>query len=96
MEAIPIATLMVVTVKAPPVADAGDDQTVDFDSNTNSVLVNFDGSNSYDPDNGTNPGDGIVSYAWSFGDGSTGTGATPSHTYTAPGTYTVTLTVKGR
>ena len=85
---------MIVTVKALPVAVAGDDQTVEFDSDTNSVSVSFDGSNSYDPDNGTNPGDGIVSYNWSFGDGSTGTGATPSHTYTAPGIYDVTLTIK--
>jgi len=34
-----------------------------------------------------------VSYNWVFGDGSTGTGATVSHTYTADGLYTVTLTV---
>lgn len=33
-----------------------------------------------------------TSWAWSFGDGSAGTGANVSHTY-APGTYTVCLTV---
>lgn len=35
----------------------------------------------------------ISSYAWDFGDGQTGTGATASHTYTAAGTYPVTLRV---
>jgi PKD repeat protein len=47
----------------------------------------FDGSGSYDPDGS------IASYAWDFGDGSTGSGATTSHTYAADGTYTVVLTV---
>ncbi|MDH3458376.1 MAG: PKD domain-containing protein, partial [Gemmatimonadota bacterium] len=47
----------------------------------------FDGSGSTDPD-GT-----IVSYEWDFGDGATGTGVSPSHTYAAAGTYDVTLTV---
>jgi hypothetical protein len=32
----------------------------------------------------------VVSYLWEFGDGTTGSGPTPSHTYTKPGTYTVT------
>ena len=37
---------------------------------------------------------GIVNRSWSFGDGSTaGNEAKPGHTYAAPGTYTVTLTV---
>jgi extracellular elastinolytic metalloproteinase len=31
---------------------------------------------------------------WNFGDGNTSTQAAPQHTYTNPGTYTVTLTVK--
>ena len=35
----------------------------------------------------------VASYAWSFGDGTTATGASTSHTYTAKGTYAVTLTV---
>jgi PKD repeat protein len=38
--------------------------------------------------------DGTVdSYAWDFGDGQTGTGATPNHVYEHPGSYTITLTV---
>src|SRR5262249_50394256 len=38
---------------------------------------------------GTSP----YSYSWSFGDTTTGTGNPASHTYTAPGNYTVTLVV---
>ena len=51
----------------------------------NVVVFSSDGSS--DPD-GT-----IVSYAWNFGDGSSGTGASPTHTYMSEGTFTVTLTV---
>jgi len=35
----------------------------------------------------------IASYHWDFGDGTTGTGPTPTHTYGDDGVYTVTLTV---
>ncbi|ARC57720.1 Protease 1 [Frondihabitans sp. 762G35] len=56
-----------------------------------SVVTNlgaaFDATASSDPD-GT-----VASYAWDFGDGATGTGVKPSHTYAAAGTYTVKLTV---
>jgi PKD repeat protein len=51
------------------------------------LACTFDGTTSSDPDGS------IASYAWDFGDGSTGTGATPSHTYTAAGTYGVILQV---
>lgn len=36
-------------------------------------------------------GPGVLSYQWLFGDGATSTQRNPSHTYTAPGNYTVTL-----
>ncbi len=52
-----------------------------------SVSVNFDGTTSYDPD-GT-----IVGYSWDFGDGSTGSGATPTHSYSIAGTYFAKLNV---
>ncbi|MEP5610764.1 MAG: PKD domain-containing protein [Cyclobacteriaceae bacterium] len=51
------------------------------------LLVFFDGSASTDAD-GT-----IASYEWNFGDGSSGSGATTSHTYTSAGNYTASLTV---
>lgn len=48
--------------------------------------VFFDASQSFD-DNG------IASYRWSFGDGSTGEGKVTSHSYALAGTYSATLTV---
>src|SRR6266566_818828 len=38
-------------------------------------------------------GTGPYSYSWTFGDGGTSTAASPTHAYTAAGTFTVTLTV---
>jgi PKD repeat protein len=51
------------------------------------LLVNFSSAGSTDPD-GT-----IASYAWTFGDGGTGTGVTTSHTYQSVGNYTAVLKV---
>ncbi len=36
-----------------------------------------------------------TSYLWTFGDGATSSSATPSHSYTSDGVYTVTLEVNG-
>ena len=51
------------------------------------LAVQFDASASVDPDGS------IVSYAWEFGDGNTGSGQTTTHTYSVPGPYTPRLTV---
>ena len=67
-------------VNAPPVAS--------FTSTVTDLTASF-ASTSTDPDGNAT----IVSFAWDFGDNTTGTGAAPSHTYTVAGTYTVTLTV---
>jgi len=45
---------------------------------------------------GRGSSDDIVSYTWDFGDGTTGAGAVVQHVYSAPGTYTVRLTVRDR
>lgn len=51
------------------------------------ATISFDAAQSDDPD-GT-----ITAYSWSFGDGTNGTGITPSHLYSAQGNYDVSLTV---
>jgi PKD repeat protein len=42
---------------------------------------------------GSDPDGSISAYSWSFGDGSTGSGQHPSHAYSSPGNYIVTLAV---
>ena len=43
----------------------------------------------------SNTGGPIDNYYWDFGDGNLSNDANPSHSYTAPGTYTVNLEVDG-
>ena len=71
------------TANQPPVASLSATPT----SGEAPLAVNFVGTASADPDGS------IVSYSWNFGDGDTGNGATTSHTYTAAGNYTASLTV---
>jgi probable HAF family extracellular repeat protein len=52
-----------------------------------SLPIAFSGRSSIDPD-----GDALT-YKWSFGDGTTGTGVSPSHIYADNGTYIASLTV---
>ena len=66
-------------VNQPPVAR--------FTSSCDELVCSFDGSTSSDLE------DSIASYSWEFGDGGTGTGADPQHTYATPGAREVVLTV---
>lgn len=62
----------------PPVANFGD--------TVNGLSVSF-------TDSSTDSDGSIASRSWNFGDGSTSTATNPSHTYSAAGTYTVSLQV---
>lgn len=44
-------------------------------------------------DNSTAPGSTLASWSWNFGDGGTSNLQNPTHTYTEPGVYTVSLVV---
>ena len=61
--------------------------TAFFTGSCDGQTCGFNAAGSDDPDGS------IVSYSWDFGDGATGSGVTPSHSYATAGTYTVTLTV---
>ncbi|MCD6468273.1 MAG: PKD domain-containing protein, partial [Thermoplasmata archaeon] len=52
----------------------------------NNPTINFDGSDSWDPDGS------IVSYYWDFKDGNTSNEVSPTYTYAQDGIYNVTLT----
>ncbi len=77
----------VITVQPPPNQAPAAVLTSNVSSGTAPLAVSFSGSGSSDSD-GT-----IASYAWTFGDGSNGSGATVSHSFSAAGSYTVILTV---
>ena len=76
------STLTAQAANVPPVAAAGADQAANA-----GATVSFSGAASTDSD-GT-----IATYAWQFGDGTTGAGATATHIYAEAGVFTVTLTV---
>jgi PKD repeat protein len=59
-----------------------------FTASSAGLAATFDASTSV-PSTGTT----IASYAWSFGDTTTGSGVSPAHTYATGGTYTVQLTI---
>jgi PKD repeat protein len=58
-----------------------------YDFSCTALSCTFDGGQSKDDK-------GVVSRSWSFGDGQTGSGATPAHAYATGGTYSATLTVR--
>jgi hypothetical protein len=67
-----------------PVADAKASPA----SPTTGEAVTFDGTGSNDPD----PGD-TLTYAWTFDDGASATGASTQHAFTTTGAHSATLTV---
>jgi glucose/arabinose dehydrogenase/chitodextrinase len=71
------------SVNRAPTAVSGADKT----AGALPLTVNFNGNGSSDPD-----GDALT-YSWNFGDGTTGTGKTVSHTYSTKGKYNAVLTV---
>ncbi len=70
------------TITALPIANAGGPYAADIGQ-----TITFDASKSSAASGLT------LTYAWTFGDGAAGTGVKPTHTYTAPGSYNISLTV---
>ncbi len=79
-------------VSHPVTVVAGTNPTAKFVTSPASPIIgqaiNFNASGSI-----ATPGHVLTDYAWSFGDGTFGSGPILTHTYTFTGTYTVTLVV---
>jgi len=75
------------TTRTVLVLAANQTPTASFTSASSGLVASFDASGSADTDGK------VASYAWSFGDGTSGTGRTTSRSYPAAGSYTVELTV---
>lgn len=73
------------TFLAPPIAN--ESPVADFTQTCLELACDFQGGASADPD-GT-----IASWDWDFGDGTTGTGPAPQHTFATGGDHQVRLTV---
>jgi len=78
-----LITTQAVTGNTAPVARISSDKT----SGTAPTTINFSASGSSDPEGSA------LTYAWDFGDGSTGSGVTTSKIYQAAGTYTAAVRV---
>jgi PKD repeat protein len=79
--AMSVHNIIVTVLNHPPTADAGPDHSVSEDE-----TITFHG-------HGSDPGGGLLSFEWDFGDGHSATTALAPHAYTKQGTYTATLTV---
>ena len=77
------ASITIISANDPPTAV----MSATPSSGTAPLTVNFDGSASSDL------GGFITAWTWAFGDGGVGSGASITHVYSTPGTYTATLTV---
>jgi PKD repeat protein len=76
------STVQAIIANVAPTANAGTARTGDEGSS-----ISFSGS-------ATDPGIlDVLTYSWNFGDGGSGTGASPSHVYVQDGVYTATLSV---
>jgi subtilisin family serine protease len=70
----------------PPTSYTNNAPVASFTANCSKTSCSFISTSSDDH--------GIVSYSWTFGDGTSGTGTGVAHTYSSRGNYTVGLTVR--
>ena len=82
-QAVPREVNVTVSVPAGNVAP-----TASFTVSCTQNVCDFDGRGSTDENAPT------LTYSWTFGNGRTGSGPVPSHTFTSANAYTVTLTVR--
>ncbi|MCC6495671.1 MAG: PKD domain-containing protein [Propionibacteriaceae bacterium] len=75
------------SVTKPVTTVANASPTAAFTSTVDKLEVDFNAAGSSDSDGS------VASYSWDFGDGDSGTGVSPNHTYATAGDYEVTLTV---